>query len=84
LVIFIKIGDNIFLAEQKLIANGFRIKFGPKLSNAQKSKYLMIVDSGVSPGTSDYLEETLGCGDDGKPFSGVIYANESSRILRIK
>jgi hypothetical protein len=33
------------LAEQKLIANGFRIKFGPKLSNAQKSKYLMIVDS---------------------------------------
>lgn len=84
MISIVEIGDDIFSAKQKLIENGFRIKYGPKLSNAQKSKYLMIVDFGVGPGPSDYLEETLGWGGDGESPSGVIYANESGKIFRIK
>jgi hypothetical protein len=80
----VKVGDNIFSAKKILLENGFRIKFGPKFSDPQKTEYLMIVDYGVNPGASDYLEETFGWAGDGKPFSGIIYANKSGRIFRIK
>lgn len=82
--LIVRIGDNIFSAEKKLRENGYKIKFGPKLSNTQRTKYLMIIDYGVSPGPSDYFEETTGAAGDGKLYSGLIYANKSGEIFRIE
>ena len=80
----VQVGDDIFQSKEKLKENGFNIKFGPELSNVQKSRYLMIVDYGVAPGPIATLGEALGSGGDGKPISGAIYADRSGRIFRIR
>jgi hypothetical protein len=80
----VSVGDDIFKAKKKLEENGFVISYGPKLSNVQKTRYLMIVSYGVNPGPSAYVAEAMQWKGDGKPIYGTISADKAGRIFRIE
>jgi hypothetical protein len=80
----VNVGDDIFKAKKKLVENGFVISYGPKLSNVQRNRYLMIVSYGVDPGPSAYVAEAMHWKGDGKPIHGTISADKSGRIFRIE
>jgi hypothetical protein len=84
MISLVSVGDDIFKAKKKLEENGFAISYGPKLSNVQKTRYLMIVSYGVNPGPSAYVAEAMQWKGDGKPIYGTISADKSGRIYRIE
>lgn len=80
----VDLGDDIFAAKEKLVAAGFRIKYGPDFPTKTKRYLMLIVDYGESPSKLETFKYTVGLEGSDKPITGVIKATPEGKITSIE
>ena len=80
----ISIGDDIFLAKEKLVEMGFRIKSGPSFATNNNDYYMMVVDYGVLPNGFETFKYTVGIESNGELIDGIIKAGVDKKITNIQ
>lgn len=78
------LGDDIFVAKEKLIKSGFRIKYGPDFPTKTRKYLMMIVDYGAIPSGSERFRYTVGLEGSSKPIVGIIKATPEGKITSIE
>jgi hypothetical protein len=80
----IKIGDDIFLAKDKLVKQGFTIEYGPDFPTKSRDYLIMNVDYGVRSNGLETFKYTVGMEGSGELISGVIKADPTGKITSIE
>lgn len=80
----ISLGDHIFEAKERLIAAGFKIKYGPDFPTKTREYLLMIVDYGVRPSRLDTFKYSVGIGGGADPITGIIKSDAEGTITSIE
>ena len=80
----VRVGDNIHEAKEVLLANGFKIIYGPEFMTEAKTDLIMIIDYGLTTTDLDGLKYSVGLDDGSEPITGAVEATPKGVITRIE